>query len=334
MRIAVDAMGGDYAPSEIVAGAMQAALEDGTEIMLVGDTEVLEKELSRWPQARPGIHLVHAGEVIGMDDQPALALRRKKNSSIGVATSLVRDGEADALVSAGSTGAQMAAALLTLGRVSGIARPAIATILPAVGGPVILLDVGANMDCRPQHLLQFAHMGSIYAEKIMAIENPRVGLLNVGMEVTKGNELTLVAYRLLQNADLNFTGNIEPRDIPVAKADVVVCDGFVGNSIIKFGEGLASAAFDMLSGEIHKHVLARLGAALMLPTLRSLAKKFDYSEYGGAPLLGVNGVSIVCHGSSKAQAIRNAIRVAGQCVENGFVLQLQQAFASQGGVKS
>jgi glycerol-3-phosphate acyltransferase PlsX len=262
-----------------------------------------------------------------MEDQPAIALRRKKGSSIWLATELVKTGEAQALVSAGNTGAQMAAALLALGRIEGIARPAIATILPTVAGAKLLLDVGANVDCRPQHLLQFAQMGAVYAERILGLPSPRVGLLNIGTERTKGNELTLAAFDLLVSSGLNFIGNVEPRDIPLGVADVVVCDGFVGNSILKFGEGLAAALITMLRQELANRPLARAGAALALPALRSLWRKLDYAEYGGAPLLGVNGVSVVCHGSSKARAIENAIRVAVQCVESNFVQELAKALA-------
>lgn len=325
MRIAVDAMGGDYAPGEVVKGVQLAVAEYPVEIFLVGRSEVLEAEMDHQGQER--ITIVPASEVIHMDDQPALALRRKKDASIAVATSLLKSGTAMGLVSAGSTGAQMAAALLTLGRLPGIARPAIATFLPTAVGPRVLLDVGANVDCKPQHLLQFAGMGSVYAEKILGIPSPRVGLLNVGVEITKGNELTLATYPLLEKSGLNFTGNIEPRDIPLGKCDVIVCDGFVGNCILKFGEGLATATFSMLKEELGRHFWSRVGAAMLVPTLKALGTRFDYSEYGGAPLLGVSGVSIVCHGSSKAKAIKNAIRLAMQCVENRFVEHIGQAMA-------
>ncbi|TDA65654.1 MAG: phosphate acyltransferase PlsX [Clostridia bacterium] len=325
MRIAVDAMGGDYAPGEVIKGAQLAAAEYAVEILLVGNSETLKAELDH--QGPDRITIVHASEVIHMDDQPALALRRKKNASIAVATSLVKSGEALGLVSAGSTGAQMAAALLTLGRLPGISRPAIATLVPTLAGPKVLLDAGANVDCKPQHLVQFAGMGSIYAEKILGIKAPRVGLLNVGVEITKGNELTLAAYPLLQQSGLNFIGNIEPREIPTGECDVIVCDGFVGNCLLKFGEGLASAALNMLKEEIGRHLLSRMGAALLVPSLKFMGARFDYSEYGGAPLLGVNGVSIVCHGSSRAKAIKNAIRLAMQCVENRFVEHIGQSMA-------
>jgi len=327
MRIAVDAMGGDYAPGEIIRGAVAAARQGEGEIILVGREEVIAAELEKIGHRIENVRIVHAPEVITMEDQPALALRRKRRSSIGVATELVKGGEAQALVSAGSTGAQMAAALLTLGRVPGIMRPAIATIVPTIAGGKLILDVGANVDCRPRHLLQFAQMGAIYAERILGLARPRVGLLNIGTERTKGNELTLATYDLLAASELNFIGNVEPRDIPLGVADVVVCDGFVGNSILKFGEGLAAALLTMLRQELAHRPLARAGAALALPALRSLWRKLDYAEYGGAPLLGVKGVSLVCHGSSKARAIENAIRVARQCVASNFVEELTRAFS-------
>lgn len=327
MRIAVDAMGGDYAPGEIIRGAVAAAKRHPGDIILVGREEAITSELEKLGGLPPNLRVVHASEVITMEDQPAIALRRKKGSSIWLATELVKTGEAQALVSAGNTGAQMAAALLALGRIEGIARPAIATILPTVAGAKLLLDAGANVDCRPQHLLQFAQMGAVYAERILGLPSPRVGLLNIGTERTKGNELTLAAFDLLVSSGLNFIGNVEPRDIPLGVADVVVCDGFVGNSILKFGEGLAAALITMLRQELANRPLARAGAALALPALRSLWRKLDYAEYGGAPLLGVNGVSVVCHGSSKARAIENAIRVAVQCVESNFVQELAKALA-------
>ncbi|MGB9887553.1 MAG: phosphate acyltransferase PlsX [Moorellales bacterium] len=325
MRIAVDAMGGDYAPGEVVRGAILAAKSGEAEIILVGRQDLLAAELEKLKDHARNITIVHAPEVIAMDDPPATALRRKKGSSIWVATELVRSGQAEALVSAGSTGAQMVAALLTLGRIEGIMRPAIATVLPTVAGGKLMLDVGANVDCRPQHLLQFAQMGAVYAERILGLPNPRVGLLNIGTERTKGNELTLAAYELLAGSNLNFIGNVEPRDIPMGVADVVVCDGFVGNSLLKFGEGLATALLAMLRQELAHRPLARAGAALVFPALHSLWKKLDYAEYGGAPLLGVQGVSVVCHGSSKARAIENAIRVAKQCVSNNLVPELVRA---------
>jgi len=323
LQIAVDAMGGDHAPGEIVRGAVAAAREKIADIILVGDKRRLESELN--PLHPPAnLEIVHTEQVVAMDEQPALALRRKREASIIVATRLVKEGRAAAVVSAGSTGAQMAAALLILGRSGKIQRPAIATIIPTLKGPKLLLDAGANVDCRPEHLYEFALMGNVYAARVMGIREPRVGLLNIGTEACKGNEQTLGAYNLLKDAPLNFIGNIEGRDILAGDTDVIVCDGFVGNVLLKFGEGMAQVLFTMIGREIKNSFRARLGAALVLPALRGLKKQVDYTEYGGAPLLGVQGVSIICHGSSNARAIKNAIKVAVRCVEQGLVTGLGQ----------
>ncbi|AGL02203.1 phosphate acyltransferase PlsX [Desulfoscipio gibsoniae] len=319
MKIAIDAMGGDYAPREIVRGAWEACRETGQQIIMVGDRKNLENELNQLGKTCAGLEIVHADEVITMDEAPVVAVRRKKNSSLVMAAELVRDGYASAFVSAGSTGATMAAALLRLGRIPGIARPAVAGVLPTERGVTILLDVGANVDCKPRHLVQFAIMGSLYAHRILGIENPRVGLLNVGEESTKGNELTQETYPLLQEAPVHFYGNVEGRDIFKGTVDVVVCDGFVGNVVLKTGEGLADVLMSMIGQAMRQSILAKAGAALTLPALKSLGKKINYSEYGGAPLLGINGVAIVCHGSSKSLAIKNAIYRARESVENGLI---------------
>lgn len=317
MRIALDAMGGDYAPLEIVTGALAAARENPQqEIILVGQQEAIEKCGMDLPQ---NVQIYPASEVIAMDEHPATAVRRKKDSSIVVATRLVKEGNADAIVSAGSTGAQMAAALFGLGRIRGIERPAIATVLPTSQGGKLVLDVGANADAKPEHLVQYGVMGSIYAENILHINNPKVAVLNIGSEETKGNELVQAAYVLLKEAPCNFIGNIEGREVPHGVADVIVCDGFVGNVILKFAEGLAGTLFDMIKKEIMATNLRKLGGALIKPGMKQIAKALDYAEYGGSPLLGVNGVSIVCHGSSKAKAIKNAIRVAGECVDSRYI---------------
>lgn len=329
MIVAVDAMGGDYAPREIVQGAMAAAREGLADIILVGDKRQLEAELL--PLHSPdNIEIVHTEQVISMDEQPALALRRKREASIIIATRLVKEGRAAAVVSAGSTGAQMAAALLILGRSGKIQRPAIATILPTIKGPKILLDVGANVDCRPEHLYEFALMGNLYATRVMGINNPRVGLLNNGTEASKGNESTLGAYNLLKAANLNFIGNIEGRDILKGETDVIVCDGFVGNILLKFGEGMAQTIFTMIGREVKSSIRTRLGAMLLLPALRGLKRQMDYTEYGGAPLLGVQGISIICHGSSNAATIKNAIKVAGRCAKQGLVTGLGQLTGTGG----
>ncbi|HHW44976.1 phosphate acyltransferase PlsX [Desulfofundulus thermobenzoicus] len=323
MKIAVDAMGGDHAPGEIVQGAVEAVRECGQEIVLVGDREKITAILGGKPPRE--IEIFHAPEAIAMGEHPAVAVRRKRQSSIVQAVKLVKEGEAQGLVSAGSTGAAMAASLLGLGRIRGIDRPAIASILPNRNGQTVLVDAGANVDCKPDNLLQFAIMGSLYAEKILGIQNPRVGLLNVGEEETKGNELTLATFPLLRDSHLHFIGNVEGRDVFAGTVDVVVCDGFVGNIVLKAGEGLAAALIHMIKEEITRSWLAKMGTVMTLPALKPFSRRLDYAEYGGAPLLGVNGVVIISHGSSSARAIKNAIKRAREAVENGLVGAIRES---------
>lgn len=318
MKIAVDAFGGDYAPEQIVAGALEASAMHGIEVLLVGDEATLRPLVAN-KEGSDGVEIVHATQVIGMDEAPVEAVRKKKDSSLTVAASLVKSGAAGGMISAGSTGAAMAASLLGIGRIKGVERPAITSLMPTLTGVCLLADVGANVDCRPSQLVQFGQMGSIYAEKVLGVQNPKVGLLNVGEEPTKGNEAAQKAYQVLQNSSLNFIGNIEGREIPKGHVDVVVCDGFVGNIVLKFAEGLGSALFGMMKEEFTKTTLTKLGALLLKPGLRQIKKRMDYTEYGGAPLLGVNGISIIAHGSSNAKAIRNAIRVAAEAAENHVV---------------
>ncbi|MFZ5590653.1 MAG: phosphate acyltransferase PlsX [Bacillota bacterium] len=317
MNIAVDAMGGDFAPSETVRGALLAARQDGLRPILVGDEEKIYAELEG--PDRSLVEVVHAPEVIGMDESPAVAVRRKKNSSIVRAVQLVREGRAAAMVSAGNTGAVMAAGLLGLGRIKGIDRPAIASVLPTRRGKVVLLDAGANVDCEPHHLLQFALMGYLYARDVLGVSDPRVGLLNIGEEECKGNSLTQAAFSLLKESGLNFVGNVEGRDIFPGQADVVVCDGFVGNVVLKTSEGLAMTLLGMLKDALGVSWLSRLGALLSLPALQDLRRRLDYAEYGGAPLLGVNGAVVIGHGSSDARAIRNALRFAASAAQSRLV---------------
>jgi glycerol-3-phosphate acyltransferase PlsX len=273
-----------------------------------------------------GIHLVEAPEVVEMHEAPAMAVRRKKRASIVVAMEQVRDGQADAVVSAGHTGAAMGAALLRLGRVPGVDRPAIAVVLPTLADhPVVLLDVGANVDCRPDHLLQFAVMGSVYAKRVLGLPSPHVGILSNGAEEGKGSDLTLRTTALLRTAGLNFIGNVEARDVLGGAADVVVCDGFVGNVVLKFGEGVALAFREFLKAEF-RGWQGRLQMVFLVPLagkLRRIYRRIDYREYGGAPLLGIEGVCIIAHGSSNALAIRNAIQAAVQAVRHGFVEELR-----------
>lgn len=333
MKVAVDAMGGDYAPLEIVLGAVEAARQYKCEITLVGDQEQIAQALARagdWRSLNISIH--HASEVIEMHEHPGVAIRKKKDASVVVATRLVKDGICDAVVSAGSTGAAVAAALFGLGRIKGIERPTIATPIPNLTGTTVLLDSGANVDSKPKHLVQSAIMGSIYSEYVLGITNPRVGLLNIGEEETKGNEQALSTFPLLkQLRTVNFIGNVEGRDIPKGNVDVVVCDGFVGNVVLKWGEGLASAIMQLVKEAIkNSGFLTKLASVMVLPALRGLKKKLDYAEYGGAPLLGVEGGFIICHGSSKSKAIKNAIRVAKEFTEQRIVEHIRENIAKEG----
>ncbi len=309
MRIAIDVMGSDYGPSELIKGALGwLATEENSHINLVGPRATIEAELKKHEYDVTKVSVTAASQVIEMDESPALALRRKKDASIVVATKLVKEGEADALVSCGSTGAQMAAAIFILGRMAGIERPPIITSIPRGNDEYsLLIDVGANVDCKAKQMLQFAILGKVYAQKVMGIENPRISLLNNGQEESKGNNLTIETYNFLkEQKGLNFIGNIEGRDLFSSKTDVIVCDGFTGNIVLKTVEGLA--AF------MAENILKEGG------TLPEIFKKLDYTQVGGAPLLGVEGISVVCHGSSKSNAVHNAINVAKQCYINNIVL--------------
>ena len=316
MRIAVDAMGGDHAPREIVRGAIDYALSSPDEILLVGDVPRLEREVAAHGKGTPAnIRFVDAPEVIGMGEHPATALRTKRRSSIVVATDLVRDGDADAVVSAGSTGATMAAAVFRLGRIDGIDRPALPAHMVTATGPVMLLDVGANVDSSADNLVQFAAMGAIFAEHVLRVPNPRIGLLNIGEEVEKGDSLAREAHEKLAAADLNFVGNIEAHDMIAHRADVVVCDGFVGNVVIKFFEGITSFIFRALREDLQQGPIAPLALLALKPGFDRLKARFDYERYGGAPLLGVKGVSIVTHGRAQARMMENAIRIASESAQ-------------------
>ena len=335
MKIAVDAMGGDYAPKEIVIGALRAARQFDCEIVLVGDEGKINSILSaERNMGTAKISVRHASEVVEMNEHPADAVRQKKDSSIVVATRLVKDGECDAVLSAGSTGAAVAAAQLVLKRIKGIKRPSIATPIPTPQGATLMLDSGANVDSKPIHLLQSALMGSIYSELVYGHKAPRVGLLNIGEEETKGDELARETYPLLttlgERQVIRFTGNAEGRDIPKGNFDVVVCDGFVGNALLKFGEGLAKTIIQLVKDELmNAGVFAKLGALLVKPSLKKLAKRLDVTEYGGAPLLGVNGCVIISHGSSNAKAIENAIRVANDFAASKVLERIQDTIVKE-----
>jgi glycerol-3-phosphate acyltransferase PlsX len=316
MKIAVDAMGGDNAPHAVVAGAVQAAKEYGTGIILVGIEQLIHAELEKHPRAKSlPIEVRNATEVVDMLDSPATVFRRKKDSSIRVANELVKSGEAVAVISAGHTGAAMATSLFVLGKLEGIERPAIATFMPTIKGTSIILDVGANVDCKPNHLLQFAVMGDVYAKYLLKQPNPCVGLLSIGEEATKGNELTREAFKLLTETSLNFIGNVEGRDVMSGKVDVVVCDGFIGNVVLKVSEAVAETIGLMIRENIGDNLIKKLGYVMMRPAFRALKRRVDYAEYGGAPLVGINGISIISHGHSSDQAIKNAIRVAAELVK-------------------
>ncbi|MFQ5585264.1 MAG: phosphate acyltransferase PlsX [Thermodesulfobacteriota bacterium] len=307
MKIAVDAMGGDYAPAAIVEGAVWAARDTGIPIILTGDRERVESELSRCDADGLPINVVHASEVIGMEESPAQAMRKKKDSSVRVCFDLVKGGEAGAVVSAGNSGAAMAAAIFVLKRLNGVERPAISVCLPTVKEWTILLDAGGNVDCKPVHLYQFAVMGDVYARDILKKSSPRIGLLSNGEEEGKGNELTRETNDLLKTSRLNYLGYVEGRDVFTGDVDVVVCDGFIGNVVLKLSEGVADAIIAMLKREIQKSLPAKMGYLLARGVFKDLKRKIDYSEYGGAPLLGINGTCIISHGGSTAKAIKNAI---------------------------
>jgi len=310
MRIAVDAMGGDYAPGAAVKGAVEAARELGVGIILVGDSDRVAGELESLDVSGLDIQIKHASQVVEMSDSASVALRRKKDSSIRVATELVKSGEAVGVISAGHTGAAMATALFVLGPMKGVERPAIAALMPTMNGISLMLDVGANVDCKPLHLLQFAVMGDVLAKKVYDLAKPKVGLLSIGGEDSKGNELTREAFKLIKESQLNFIGNVEGRDAFNGSVNVIVCDGFIGNVAIKISEGLAEAMNSLLKREIEEAIGGQLGYLLLRPAFKKFKKRIDYSEYGGAPLLGVNGISIVSHGHSSPKAIKNAVKVA------------------------
>ncbi len=316
MRIALDAMGGDYAPEEIVAGGVMAAREFGMAVALIGRQDVVNAELEKHDTDGLALEVVHAPEVIEMEDSPAIAAKTKRDSSMHVGMRMLKDGSADAFVTMGNSGGALATALFTLGRLPGIRRPALATIFPTIEGFTFLLDIGANADCKPEYLLQFALMGSVYSRDVLGVENPRVGIVSNGEERGKGNQLVLDTVPLLEKAPmLNFVGNVEGKDIFRAVADVVVTDGFTGNVIVKSSEGLAWMLLELIKQEVKRSPLAMAGIFLMKGALKRVLKRTDYTEYGGAPLLGVNGNVVVGHGRSNRKAVRTAIKVAKQMVE-------------------
>lgn len=319
MNVAVDAMGGDHAPEMVVQGAVEAVSELGIDITLVGDEKIVTRALNSRP-AHGHISFHHCEDVVEMDESPLKALRKKKDASIKVAFDLVKGGHADAVISAGNSGATLAAGVLALGRMEGVERPAIATIIPTERGRVVLIDVGANVDCRPAQLFQFGVMAQAFVCSCLGITNPKVGLLNIGEEESKGNMQARLAYELFDKSELNFVGNVEGRDILMDVVDIVVCDGFVGNIVLKLIEGNVEVMGRLIEGELKSSFFGRVALALGRRPIDRFKGKLDYEEQGGGPLLGINGVGVICHGSSSAKAIKNAISMAAQYV-NSMVLE-------------
>jgi len=331
MRIVIDAMGGDNAPAATVEGALSAAAEwPDAQIVLVGDEGKLEPILSKAATKPANLSVRHASEVIGADDEPVKAVRRKKDASMVVAGRMLKEGEADAMISAGNTGALMTTGLLVVGRMEGIERPALAPMIPTIDDVgVLALDLGANMDAKPEHLAQYALMGSLYRQKVQGIDSPRVGLLNVGTEAGKGNELTKNAYPLLEQLPIRFVGNVEARDVLTAECDVLVCDGFAGNILLKSMEGTAGAIFSLLKEQFSSSLKSKLAAAVLMPELRGLKRKLDYTEHGGAPLLGLSKLVVKSHGSADGNAIKNAVRQARIAIQNQLVESISKEISGK-----
>ncbi len=318
-RIAVDAMGGDFAPNEIIAGAIRASAELDVEVLLVGDRTKIDSYLKQHNSNSSLIEIVEAEDTVAMEEEPLMAVRKKPKASINVAMNLVKEKRADAVISAGHSGAAMAAGLLRLGRLKGIDRPAIGAVLPTMipGKSVIVLDVGANVDSRPKYLEQFALMGTIYSKYVMGVENPKVGLLNIGEEDCKGNDLAIKTYKLLEKNDqIPFIGNAEGRDVLSGDFDAIVCDGFVGNIILKFAEAIGEIILQIMREELSQGIRGLLGTAVLKPNLKKIKQRIDRAEHGGALLFGIQGVCIISHGSSQAPSIFNAIRLAKEAIDN------------------
>ncbi len=326
MRIILDGMGGDNAPAAIVEGAVAASKQLEHEIVIIGREELINEELKKHKYDRSKISVADAREIITNDEAPVRAVRSKKDSSIVKGINMVKNGEGDIFISAGSTGALLSGGLFLLGRIQGIDRPALASIYPILGGkPSLLVDAGANAECKPNNLLEFGMMGNIYMEKVLGRENPRVGLVNIGTEAAKGNTLTKAAYELLDHSNMNFIGNVEAREIPKGVCDVIVADGFTGNVVLKLTEGLAWNILQVIKRKFTNGVKAKLGAALLIDKLSELKNDFDYSEYGGAPILGVKGPIVKMHGSSSANAVKNTILKGIPYVEENVVGTIQNS---------
>lgn len=324
MKIGFDAMGGDHAPVETVKGAIDALSLIKGEIVLFGDELKINKELSQYKYDKARISVVGTTEVIENDDKPVKAIKSKSDSSMVVGMKALRKGDVDALVSAGNTGALLAGSLLKVGRIKGISRPALCTIYPTMSGASVLVDAGANAECKSRQLVEFAYMGSIYAERVIGIKNPKVALVNIGAEATKGTPLYIETHQMLKETDLNFVGNVEGRDVPSGKVDVIVADGFTGNIILKLTEGVVLAITKELKNQIMKNMIGKIGGLLLKGNLGAFKKQLDYTEYGGAPLLGVNGLVVKAHGSSNAKAFMNAIKYANIGVESNLVAEITE----------
>jgi glycerol-3-phosphate acyltransferase PlsX len=322
-------MGGDHGPAVVVEGAIAAVREFGASVILVGDREAVEGEVRRLGAESLGLEVRHASEVVGMAESPSLALRRKRDSSLRVAAELVRDGKASAFISAGNTGAALAISMFVIGVLRGIDRPAIAAVLPSLRGFTVLIDAGANVTPKAWHLFQFAIMGHVYARDILGLERPRVGLLSVGEEEGKGNDLTRETYDLLKESRLNFIGNIEGRDVYNGSCDVIVTDGFTGNVALKISESLAEMVGAMIKEELTRDLRSKVGAALAVPAFGRFRKRVDYTEMGGAPLLGIDGAAIICHGASPVKAIKNAVRVAAEWAKAGLNEHIKAALEAE-----
>lgn len=326
MIIAVDAMGGDYAPAEVIKGTLQVARNAAeVQFVLVGDEAAIRAVLNDQGEIPESVTIRHSTQIVEMGEHPVQATRRKRDSSLVVAGMMVKNGEADATFSAGNTGAAMAVALLDIGRISGIERPALGTSIPTIQGQALLLDAGANVGCSPRNLLQFALLGAIYSERVLKVPNPKIGLLNIGAEEGKGNDLTKEAFGLLRAAPLNFVGNVEGKDVFEHSVDVVVCDGFAGNVLLKSGEGMAEMVFDLLQREMDADPRIRESRDIFDPILRRLIQRVHYSEFGGAPLLGVNGGSFIGHGRSNDKAIASGLRTAITAAGSGYVQAIREA---------
>lgn len=327
--IALDAMGGDNAPAAIIAGAVAALANPKITLMLVGQEEAINSELSKYDYDKSRISIVNAASVIENDDHPVAAIKAKKDSSMVVGLNLLKSKQAQAFVSAGNTGALLAGATLIVGRIKGIERPAIATVLPTTNNPFLLIDSGANVDCKPSYLVQFAMMGSVYMEAVLGVNKPKVGLINIGTEEEKGNALVKETYPLLGKSGLNFVGNVEAKELPFGAVDVVVCDAFVGNVVLKLSEGLSKALLGMVKDAMMSTLQAKIGAMLSMSALRGLKKKFDVSEVGGAPFLGLNALVVKAHGSSDARAITGAVNQCAKFISNDIVTKIESALQAQ-----